>query len=72
MLHTQSVIIQEEACIITLHTFIFMFQTWNGNEFGRTYNGVSREVHIAVGCLLIAIGTAGILGNGVVLFVFTR
>ncbi|XP_054258107.1 rhodopsin-like [Macrosteles quadrilineatus] len=43
----------------------------NGTEWGYLPE-IRPEVHYVVGSLLLAVGTAGVLGNALVLFVFTR
>lgn len=46
-------------------------QTCNETEYGY-YPAIRPEVHFVMGCILAAIGVAGVLGNSLVLFVFTR
>lgn len=40
-------------------------------EFGPL-SDIRAEVHYIVGSVLLAVGLAGLLGNALVLFVFTR
>ncbi|KAG8294451.1 hypothetical protein J6590_102653, partial [Homalodisca vitripennis] len=48
-----------------------VLQIYNKTEWGYLPE-IRPEVHYAVGCILFAVGTAGVLGNALVLFVFTR
>uniref|UniRef100_A0A8D8Q7C5 Rhodopsin, GQ-coupled n=2 Tax=Cacopsylla melanoneura TaxID=428564 RepID=A0A8D8Q7C5_9HEMI len=44
----------------------------SNSSFWEKFNPISREVHLVYGTFLLVIGVAGVIGNSLVLFVFSR